>query len=112
MNNYYLSAFLGLAGVAAEGLMARLGVKAGMPKRLRNTELVPLLAKDPRPLLELRTVEDVSVDLGTIKLSGRADDLRAMAKSAAFLSALSAALGVYIKATGKTVPARPQFRVV
>jgi tRNA (guanine6-N2)-methyltransferase len=108
---YYISVFPGLAGLAAEEIKEKLSVSADRPWRLRSADLLPLVAP-LSGLLSLRLAEDAFAHLGSMALSGRPDDLKVILKLPVFQGALTQALGVYVQATGRAMPARPRFRVV
>jgi tRNA (guanine6-N2)-methyltransferase len=110
--NYLLSVFPGLARVAAEELREKCGQKAGRPLRMRNAELVPVQAGVGGLLLELRTVEDVFVELGRHKLSGQLADVKALPQAPVWGKPLREALAVWSRVTGRPLVKRQQFRVV
>ena len=65
-----------------------------------------------RDLLALRTVEDVFVALGTLRLSGQPADLKALERAPFWGGSLRQALKAWEEATGRVVVKRQVFRVV
>jgi 23S rRNA G2445 N2-methylase RlmL len=62
--------------------------------------------------LSLRTVEDVFVVLGSLKLSGQPSDMKALASASWWGAPLREALTAWSRVTGKPIVKRLQFRVV
>lgn len=113
MNKYFLNIVPGLGQIAVAEAWEQLGVRPKSGRRLRNTELLELdFDGQLQGLLNLRTVEDVFVALGTLRLSGQPTDLKALERAPFWGTPLRQALKAWEEAMGRAVVKRQVFRVV
>lgn len=113
MKNYQLNVVPGLANVVNDELDERLRVRAEIAGRTRSGEIVSLnYSGSPCDLLGLRTVEDVFVSLGSLRLSGQPVDLKALERASFWGGMLQQALKLWEDVAGRPAVKRQVFRVV
>ncbi len=103
----------GLAEVAVAEVRERLGVAARPAGRARHHDLVELDWPGPAAeLLTVRTVEDVFVVLGSLGLSGRVSDTKAVAEAPWWGGRLRQALDAWAAVRRRPLVKRLVWRVV
>lgn len=109
---FLLTVFPGLKSVLNEELTTKLHLPAVASAKVRGNELIWVQTSTPAGLLELRLVEDVFVELDSIKLTGKITDLKLLTAVLADGTAVAAALRVYEHIIGRVIPLKSVFRVV
>ena len=109
---FLLTIFPGLSKLASSELGSRMKLLPVASARVRGSEILWVQTTNPAGLLELKLIEDVFIEIDTIKLTGKSTDLKLITATLMRADTLETALRTYVTLTNRTLPTRSHFRVV
>jgi len=109
---FYLTTLPGWSSITTDELKVQLGQTAGKVIKLSHWDLLPVIDGDASRLRQLRTAEDVFVGIGSLDLTGRPTDVKALIAAGLWREPLQRALAEWSAATGRPLVKRLTWRVV